>query len=209
LKCSHYYNDLPRIKIHDREIPVNYYGVAQIRQLIENIPNEEHKLIALIQHDSACRASEAIRLRRDNIKYDEEGNLWLHTLAKGGKSRFLFVSKDTERRILQLLELDDREHLFLHSRSKNFEVQLRTTYRYYLRSLHTAVEKTVGITAFTTHDFRRNVAEEMNKAGYDIFTIQSYLGHKQISTTEMYIKARGMESMRIVRELRDGESGVK
>lgn len=49
--------------------------------------------------------------------------------------------------------------------------------------------KQAAIASFTPHDLRRTSATLLYKAGVDILTIQSYLGHKSVETTVRYIRA--------------------
>ncbi|MDA8157236.1 MAG: site-specific integrase [Actinomycetota bacterium] len=63
-----------------------------------------------------------------------------------------------------------------------------------LRAWYKAI-KLAGITGLRFHDLRHTVGTRLGRAGQDIHTIASILGHSQLSTTRRYVK-HNTESMR-------------
>lgn len=76
------------------------------KALIENIKNEEHKLVAKIQLESGCRVSECTYLSMKNMKgighdpvtKEEKGIIFI-TQSKGGKSGEKYVSPETYKEL--------------------------------------------------------------------------------------------------------------
>ena len=55
-----------------------------------------------------------------------------------------------------------------------------------LKRIRRACE-TVGVPPFTLHDLRRSFATECHRAGVPVLTISTWLGHADVTTTELYL----------------------
>jgi len=81
------------------------------KTLIENIKNEEHKLVAKIQLESGCRVSECtflslknlIGIKQDPITGEEKGVIFIEK-AKGGKCGEKYMSTETYRQLESVIK---------------------------------------------------------------------------------------------------------
>jgi len=140
--------------------------------------------------DTNARVSEVAALNRQSVDF-EKGLAVI--VGKGGKVRTVFFSDEGLDAVNTYLDLrdDDFDPLFLrHNAGIKHERIDRdgTVLRLSVRSIQIIVHKyarKVGIKA-TPHSFRHYGGTEMMRSGADIRRVQEYLGHKSVSTTQIY-----------------------
>lgn len=108
-------------------------------------------------------------------KGNKERTIYLNQACKEALETYLTVRKDLKP------ELRDKNALFISERNKRIS----------RRSVQYMVEKYVkkiGLDPrkYTTHKLRHTAATLMHQSGVDIRVLQEILGHKQLSTTEIY-----------------------
>lgn len=140
--------------------------------------------------DTNARVSEVAALNKQSVDF-EKGLAVI--VGKGGKVRTVFFSDEGLDAVNTYLDLrdDDFDPLFLrHNAGIKHERIDRdgTVLRLSVRSIQIVVHKyarKVGIKA-TPHSFRHYGGTEMMRSGADIRSVQEYLGHKSVSTTQIY-----------------------
>jgi len=149
------------------------------------------KAILELLFSTGLRVSELTNLNREsiNLKKDE-----FTIRGKGKKLRIVFLSDTAKQAIKNYLEnrQDIEPALFVaHDRakkSKNREEQKE--HNITPRSIQRIVEKyskQAGITKeITPHTLRHTFATDLLSNGADIRAVQSMLGHKNITTTQIY-----------------------
>jgi len=149
------------------------------------------KAILELLFSTGLRVSELTNLNREsiNLKKDE-----FTIRGKGKKLRVVFLSDTAKQAIKNYLEnrQDIEPALFVaHDRakkSKNREEQKE--HNITPRSIQRIVEKyskQAGITKeITPHTLRHTFATDLLSNGADIRAVQSMLGHKNITTTQIY-----------------------
>ena len=110
-------------------------------------------------------------------------------IGKGGKERLIYLNDAC----LEAIEayLHDRNKIKVTARDKNALFVSERGTRISRRTVQYAVEKYVkkiGLDPrkYTTHKLRHTAATLMHQSGVDIRVLQEILGHKQLSTTEIY-----------------------
>lgn len=135
--------------------------------------------------NTGMRLSELISIKRSMFKEDT-----LNIIGKGNKERVVYLNKaclNAVRDHLEHLSLDGvldeyRDYLFLSNHKK--PISKRTVERMVKRHIHSA-----GISGkkYTPHKLRHTAATLMYKYGnVDIRSLQSILGHENLSTTQIY-----------------------
>ena len=85
-------------------------------------------------------------------------------------------------------EYGDRNALFLSERNKRISRRtVQYTVEKYVKKLGLDPHK------YTTHKLRHTAATLMHQSGVDIRVLQEILGHKQLSTTEIYTHINNAE----------------
>ena len=105
--------------------------------------------------------------------------------GKGSKYRVSFVSSTTIKAIRNYLRgraiSSPREPLFLSESGSFLTEQGMQAIRY-------KAEKKSGVNLGGFHALRRGFAKSFLKRGGDLFTLQSLLGHTELSTTRGYVQ---------------------
>ncbi|MAF43553.1 MAG: hypothetical protein CMI54_05220 [Parcubacteria group bacterium] len=120
-----------------------------------------------------------------NIK--DKKDLELGVIGKGGHPRTVYFSDRALSWIKKYLETrkDKEKALFI-----NYRVKKDTESRLTSRSIERIVKKyavLAGIPIFTTpHTLRHSMATDLLNQGVDLRTIQEFLGHRSITSTQIY-----------------------
>jgi integrase/recombinase XerD len=180
---------LPRDKSDKK---VRFLNLEQIKRLLE-APNLASKAglrdRAILESlfSTGLRVSELAALNKDQFKIKEDSkDLEVSIVGKGGRIRTVYFSERALYWLKKYLETrDDKEKaLFINYRSKSKEKRLST------RAVENIVKKyalLAGLPANTTpHVLRHSFATDLLTKGVDLRTVQEFLGHRNIATTQIY-----------------------
>ncbi|MCX6720440.1 MAG: tyrosine-type recombinase/integrase [Candidatus Staskawiczbacteria bacterium] len=133
----------------------------------------------------------ALNLEQFNSLKDKK-DMELGVIGKGGKPRVVYFSERALNFIRKYLEIrNDSKHinqkaLFINFRDKKDDEDSRLT----PRSIERMVKKYAllsGVPIFTTpHTLRHSYATDLLNQGVDLRSIQEFLGHSNIATTQIY-----------------------
>jgi len=158
---------------------------------------------------SGLRVSELVNLNRDHVNTKRREFM---VRGKGQKDRPVFISEAAAGWVDHYLDVrdDSLAPLFI-SYSKNVEASTSGDYRRLTaRSIQRMVSKyalLAGITKHVSpHTMRHSFATDLLMNGADIRSVQSMLGHSNISTTQVYTHVTD-EHLREVYEKFHSESG--
>ena len=174
---------------------VTFLHVDEIERIFAEIPSDTEtglrdRAIMELLFSSGLRVSELINLNRDNVNLKRKEFM---VRGKGQKDRPVFISDSAAEAIEDYLaeRKDSLPALFLNN-SRNTPLQGTSgDYRRLTpRSIQRIIEKYVkaaGITKHVTpHTFRHSFATDLLMNGADLRSVQSMLGHANISTTQIY-----------------------
>ncbi len=138
---------------------------------------------------TGLRVSELAKLNRDNINFDTRE---FGIIGKGGRARVVFLSDSASYWLSQYFEKreDPWKPAFIrYSKERVYEndgEKMRLT----PRSIERVVDKYVRAARIpikaTPHTLRHSFATDLLSNGADIRSVQEMLGHKNISTTQIY-----------------------
>lgn len=148
------------------------------------------RAIIELLYSGGLRVSELVNLNRDSINLAKKEFM---VRGKGSKDRPIFISDACADRLSDYLDArtDSLPALFLNN-SRNLQaVDTSGDYRRMTaRSIERIVEKyarMAGITKHVSpHTLRHSFATDLLMNGADIRSVQSLLGHADISTTQIY-----------------------
>lgn len=178
---------------------VNFLKLEQVAKLFQ-APNTSSfiglrdRTIMEVLFSTGLRISELVALDRQQFK-DSQLNeaIELSIVGKGGYPRTVYLSQRAVQWLKKYLDARDRlagpgdndSPLFL-----NFRSPKRTSNRLSARSIEQMIKKyalMAGLPASTTpHTLRHSFATDLLNQGADLRTVQEFLGHQNISTTQIY-----------------------
>jgi integrase/recombinase XerD len=138
----------------------------------------------MLAYGTGLRLSELCRLRAQHIDSRADRMCIRVEQGKGGKDRYVPLSDD----VLQLLRTWWRAHqpgpwLFGAVRDPSRPIDTGSAQRwYYLARDAAGITKRGGI-----HSLRHAYATHLLEAGYDLYSLQQWLGHNHVSTTTRYL----------------------
>ncbi len=170
---------LPEVlSLTDIENMINFYNH-------ETYLDSRNRTIIDVLYSTGCRVSELCDINISDIDLDEK---YLKLKGKGSKQRIVPIGSMLYKNLLQYLNVRETflqnrgEPLFL-SKSKN-KLDRTAVFR--------IIKKTANHISLLTdvhpHTLRHSAATHMLEGGCDLRTVQEFLGHSSVSTTQIYTK---------------------
>ncbi|EKD95329.1 MAG: hypothetical protein ACD_24C00519G0004, partial [uncultured bacterium] len=153
------------------------------------IDGKRDRAILELLFSTGLRVSELVSLNRDKINLERKE---FGVIGKGGKSRIVFISERASQYLKTYLSAreDQYKPLFIRYSGKpdaqNNGEKMRLTARSVERLVKKYVKKARIPVDATVHTLRHSFATDLLTNGADIRSVQEMLGHKNISTTQIY-----------------------
>lgn len=202
--------ELPKVESRS----LKFLDAGQLERLlsqpdITKIRGLRDKAIMEMLFSTGLRVSELTKLDKEMINLERRE---FGVIGKGGRSRVVFLS-DRACEWLQKY-LDDRtdsfKPLFIHFTDKvnptESDEKQRLTPRTVQRIVEKYVKKAKLPVKITPHGLRHSFATDLLMAGADIRSVQEMLGHKNISTTQIYTHVTNKQ-LKEIHETFHGKSG--
>ncbi|WP_353418767.1 tyrosine recombinase XerC [Staphylococcus warneri] len=141
------------------------------------------KVILELLYATGIRVSELVHIKTQDLDMKLPG---VKVLGKGNKERFIpfgeFCKQSIERYLKEFKPLKHVDHDYLIVNMQGQPITERGV-RYVLNDV---VKRTSGITNIHPHKLRHTFATHLLNQGADLRTVQSLLGHVNLSTTGKY-----------------------
>jgi site-specific recombinase XerD len=179
-------------KISRRQVTFLHYD--EVSRLLDTISLDDEvglrdRAIIELLFSSGLRVSELVNLNRDHVNTKRREFM---VRGKGQKDRPVFIGEAAAQRVEDYLgaRLDNLPPLFL-SYSRNNTAGTTGDYRRLtarsIQRIITKYAKLAGITKHVSpHTMRHSFATDLLMNGADLRSVQSMLGHSNISTTQVY-----------------------
>lgn len=174
---------------------VTFLHYDEVEDMLEEIDlsNESglrDRAIIELLYSGGLRVSELVGLNRDSINLERREFM---VRGKGSKDRPIFISQSAADRVQDYLDArtDSLPALFLNNSRHLQAVDQSGNYRRMTaRSVERIVEKYARLAGITKHvsphTLRHSFATDLLMNGADLRSVQSMLGHADISTTQIY-----------------------
>ncbi|RLC32651.1 hypothetical protein DRH13_01470 [Candidatus Woesebacteria bacterium] len=179
-------------KVDERQI--KFLSGEQVDRLLNapslsTIQGKRDKAILEVLFSTGLRVSELVKLDRDKIDFKRRE---FGILGKGGKTRVVFLSSRAVEWIDKYLKArkDRYNPLFIRHKGKMDPSIADEKMRLSPRSVQRMIKKYSRKMKFpidvTPHVLRHSFATDLLMAGADLRSVQEMLGHKNVSTTQIY-----------------------
>ena len=180
-------------KVHREQVTFLHYD--EVEEMLDQIDTSTEsglrdRAIIELLYSGGLRVSELVKLNRDSINLERREFM---VRGKGSKDRPIFISEACADRVSDYLDArtDSLPALFLNNSRHKQAVDTSGDYRRMTaRSVERIVEKYARLAGITKHvsphTLRHSFATDLLMNGADIRSVQSMLGHADISTTQIY-----------------------
>jgi len=195
-----------------KEKTVKFLNLEQIEKLLLapdtkiNIGLRDKAILEAL-FSTGLRIAELTALNQEQfVNIKDKKDLELSVIGKGEYPRTVYFSERALNWIKKYLEIrkDKEKPLFINYRSrKNADIRLTS------RSIERIVKKyaiSSGVPIFTSpHTLRHSMATDLLGKGVDLRTIQEFLGHRSISSTQVYTHVTNKRLRDIHRKFHSGK----
>lgn len=171
--------DLPKSESRS----LKFLSTEQVERLlsqpqISTLQGSRDKAILEVLFSTGLRVSELVKLNRDQIDLRRRE---FGVIGKGGRPRVVFLSQRAADWLKKYLDgrEDSTQPLFIGREMRLTARSVQRIVAKYGRKARLPIE-------ITPHVIRHSFATDLLMAGADIRSVQEMLGHKNISTTQIY-----------------------
>lgn len=190
---SHPLAKFPSLPVDEVYRPV--LTVQEFRGLVESMDRMPVAALVAFMGETAARKGEALQLKWEAVNFQDKAVALQHT--KSGKVRHVPLSEYAMQWLQKLVRYVGCPHVFVNPRTGSRWVNPEKAFE---RGRKKAALEWVGF-----HDLRRFRASQWIRLGLDIETVRKLLGHRDIETTQLYVK--GLETdLERVREVQARET---
>lgn len=165
-----------------------------LRELLNSIDISSEKglrdrAILELLFSTGLRVSELAKLNRDQINFKSRE---FGVIGKGGRARIVFLSDSATFWLTKYFDMRQDEYIPVFIRyaksidGTNNGEKMRLTPRSIERIVEKYVKKSKIPVKATPHTLRHSFATDLLSNGADLRSVQEMLGHKNISTTQIY-----------------------
>lgn len=149
-------------------------------KIINAVINTKHQLIVETVYGCGLRVSEAAKLKKDDIRFNE-GILFVR-LGKGNKDRMVSLPSTLSKRLESYILLRNDANPYVFDSARGGHLTIKSIQKIVENAaIKAGVKKNVH-----PHTLRHSYATHLLENGTDIRIIQRLLGHTDVRTTQMY-----------------------
>ncbi len=197
-----------------REKTLKFLTVEQVEKLLTSADASDYlsirnRAILEVLFSTGLRIAELVSLNLEQFaSIKNKPDLELGIIGKGGNPRTVYFSERALTWIKKWLSVRNSKSkaLFINLQKENADNDNRLT----PRSVERIVKKyavLASVPLFTTpHTLRHSYATDLMTQGVDIRTVQEFLGHKNIATTQIYTHVTNKRLRDVHRQFHSGKN---
>ena len=161
----------------EKKIPT-VLTIDEVFQLINAAKTRKSRLMLNLLYATGMRVSELSNLKKQDLYYDE--GIGTIRQAKGKKDRQFRIPENLKGELMDFCASNDNEYVFSGKKGK---LSTRNIYNIVnLTAKRAGIKKSVH-----PHTLRHSYGTHSLEKGVDLRTIQIFLGHERLDTTELYL----------------------
>jgi integrase/recombinase XerD len=174
----------------------------QIQELYKVVENEQEKMILHIAYGCGLRVGEMVKLNKKDIDLQE--NRLIVENGKNNKRRIVPIANQIVSELKEYLESSElaNKPVFLNIEENRMQA---TSFNLILKKL---IDKTnfgkefkpAELNKIGMHTLRHSIATHLLKNGMKLEQVQTFLGHSNVETTEIYTHVSANQLKKVVRE---------
>jgi len=175
-------------KVYKKEVEVNYlksnrtipelYSVEEVKMMLSSVENIKHRLLLSLCYGCGLRSNELLSIKRKDINFDRKS---ITINGKHWRQRQVRIPDKLVYKLHLFCYNKKHEDWLFEGQDKNFHLTSESAQKI----LQQACNRT-NIKFRSLHKLRHSFATHLLDSGVDIRIIQVMLGHKNISTTQLY-----------------------
>ncbi len=211
-------NDVKTLSAEKIELPkaesrsLKFLNEEQLERLlsapsISTLKGLRDKAILETLFSTGLRVSELVKLDREHLNFTSKE---FGVIGKGGRSRVVFLSERAIRWLKEYLSKreDKWKPLFIRLSGKVLVTDGGEKMRLSVRTVQRIVKKYVNKARLpikiSPHGLRHSFATDLLSRGADIRSVQEMLGHKNISTTQIYTHVTNAQLKKVHQKFHSG-----
>ncbi len=157
---------------------------AELARLFAAARSEKSRTFLRVAYGTGLRLSEMCHLRVEHIDSHADRMCIRVEQGKGAKDRYVPLAPDVLETLRTWWRLTrPAGWLFAACGDRAQPMQVQSAQRWYRACCaHAGITKRGGI-----HSLRHSYATHLLEAGYDLYSLQQWLGHRHVSTTTRYL----------------------
>ena len=158
------------------------FSQEEIQKIIDAAENLHDKLLIKLTYEGGLRVSEAINIKRKDIDYR---NQEIRVVGKGNKPRLIVFSDKTKIMLLDYIHTRDEFNPYLFIKEINLVERQLDRFKA-LNIVKKLCKKALPGRPAHFHMLRHSRGRHLREQKVDSMTIKDYLGHRDVSTTQIY-----------------------
>ena len=176
--------EVPLLKF-DTALPI-VPSVAEINAIINSVANIKHRAELALLYSSGMRVSELTRLHCGDIRRSKKA-IFI-SKSKNRSERYAVLSEKALQLLIEYIRKDypsaQKDDWLFPGQDSRQHINNQSVRNVFNKAVASAGLSSKG---FTLHSCRHAFGLHLYEAGTDIITIKEALGHKSLSSTEVYL----------------------
>ncbi len=168
--------EVPRITGRKKQRIPQVLSKDQVHQLARGMSNKRDRYMVLCTFYLGLRSEELLSLTINDFDWEKSQ---VRIIGKGNKERVLPVIKELRDRLINYIN----ENV---EKNPDFEILFPISSRYWRKTLDRVSRKKIG-RPINPHLLRHSCGSFLHEKGLDLKEIAEFLGHADISTTQIYV----------------------
>lgn len=175
---------IPKIRGRQEKKPIRIINREQVDQLADSTGDKKLRLMVLLSFYLGLRSNELLSLRFKDLDWDGYVCRISEKVAKGKKGRVIPICDVLASELISFID-ELPEDMLYKALKENWKI-FHLSYVSWNKKLEKLSKKVLGY-KIKPHELRHSCGSYLQEKGLDLKEIAEFLGHSDISTTQIYL----------------------